>query len=315
MLYFIQEVIYLITYLWHFAFTTIVVNFFVYTVYSIHPFNTFFLDKVLMYVGIEPTVDNIILLYTAILVQLFVIVCCLPPMQRISMWLTGARKPKGEKAEYVEKLKKLIEEESNMDLSSVNFYHYNSPDINAFAFGSNHIAIHTPFFGELFTLRETAAIIGHELGHLNLYHTTFSLGTYFLSCLSVFFFNLYTFIANVFIYLLRLLPAGRDLAYLMIFLVHTMFAIFYWVMNLPLHFYSLFASRRNEYAADEYSAKMGFGEDLITAFYKLDGPPAEQSKFKAFCEFFSTLGQTHPPTHKRVKNIKNYLAKQQNSMA
>lgn len=166
-------------YLWQFCFTTAFACILVSAIYAIYPFNTFFLDKVLLYVGITPTTDHILLLFTGILVQIYVLLCALPPFQRIILWLEGCRKLDDSMAEYLEKVKEIIEKESSMDLSSYHFYHKSSQEENMFALGRRHIVIYSPFFTRLYTPRETAAVICHELGHLNLYHTTFSLGVSF----------------------------------------------------------------------------------------------------------------------------------------
>lgn len=155
-----------------------------------------------------------------------------------------------------------------------------------------------PFLKD-FTSGELTAILLHELGHVYIDSTT---KIYMIAqAIDTFFISILEFISSILgaINLVTLASGGDRL-------IKPVFSASLCVLIYALKLPCRICSRKNEKLADNYAVKMGYGDELISAFMKLDKETSKDigffTKLKRFVISFLFLN-THPNTKDRVNTI------------
>jgi len=159
---------------------------------------------------------------------------------------------------------------------------------NAFIMGPRIICITTALM-KMLNKREVMGVMLHEAWHVKDLHV----------------YKQFAYRAPLFALILMvvlaaaLTPGGSAPAYLMALILFNTYEI-------P---YSIIMGRRHERAADSYAAKMGYGDDLISALNKLE--KWYKSKVKSqpcgkVCQIINKIDRAideHPPIKNRIENI------------
>lgn len=121
-----------------------------------------------------------------------------------------------------------------------------------------------------------------------------------MSSLSNLLITLYIHILNLITLIVSIIPFLQILAFILQLFLRIQIYCLRFLIDAPLNLICLFASRQDEYAADEYAVVCGLGEPLANALIKI-----EESNFNVNMSqsFFQNLKSTHPATEKRLKNI------------
>lgn len=190
---------------------------------------------------------------------------------------------------------------------------------NAFAVGRKSICITKGLLD--CSDEEIKAILGHEFGHLAHKDTDLSLVINIANWLiNMAFFEiiLLLLIIKIIMKLLSLVCsiAGETPGVIMSKVADLIFSVLMFIGvrmfqkawlalgNLLL----LVTSRQDEFVADEFSAKLGYGNGLTT-FFKTLPDSAENSSLPFFktVQAFASIGSTHPATWKRINKLNNII--------
>lgn len=201
--------------------------------------------------------------------------------------------------------------------SKILFYMENSMQINAYALGRSVVGI-TKGSVDFMTPDELKGLFAHELGHIVSGQTKASL--FALTC--NFFFSIINwaciFIINIITWIMDKTDrdisqvnkvSGRSQSYvtwnLPFLVIRLVFRIIRWVLCLLPGLFNLFImanSRNNEYIADNYAVKLGYGQHLASALKKISRLEVTEQK-----GIFSELKNTHPYTLDRIARIEQAL--------
>jgi len=168
-------------------------------------------------------------------------------------------------------------------------YLRNVSDINAYALGRKTVCI-TKGAMSFMSDEELKGIMAHELGHLSKKH---SMALQLITVAS--------FPFNMVVRLIHLLidPLDRNEKGIL----YGLLRVIKQVLLLPLTVMEFFIkanSRANEYKADEYAYKLGYGEGLISALYKLSDMNGNDSG-----GLFSWLSDSHPHLYARIERLES----------
>lgn len=173
-----------------------------------------------------------------------------------------------------------------------------TPEINAFAIGSNTICV-TEGFLEL-PEDLMAGIIAHEMGHLALQHTVAMTiiggGNIIFSGLMVILQLIQLVLSALAIESSRHEEGGVGCAIAIASAICAGY-IFLWTKLCMLVL--LGSSRANEYAADKYAASIGYGNELAEALDRLTLGEPQTS-------FLKTLNSSHPIPGERIAKLQSY---------
>lgn len=180
--------------------------------------------------------------------------------------------------------------------SKVNLYYSSTDEINAFALGHRTIVvtrgimdIHPEFL---------KGVLAHEFGHIANGDSDLKLGINVSNCILSIFMFLVSIIANGIIAICYAINSS---------VTNIIGLVFNFIFNILIlgvfKLWSLlgvvlinWASRRDEYCADSFADKAGYGEQLAQFLYALDGNAPKTNKF-------SLMFQTHPDTVDRLENL------------
>lgn len=268
-------------------------------IYTITEFDLSYIMKLLTFINVEPNITLALLVISAAFLLLCTIFSALPPLQALLMWLNGGKSPAEYDKEKLAEIIAILETASQKDLSNIKFYIDENAPINAYALGRNRIAIGTEILRS-FHPQEAAAILAHELGHLQLHHTSFGLAVYMMNTISYKLFFIYYLVLHVACAILSVLPFMGWAFVIMQYILKLFVYIVTKIIEFPYYFVYLFIGRRNEYAADAYAGKLGLAQPLASALYKIE---ASQNFGNMSHSFFQGLSQTHPPSKKRIEKL------------
>lgn len=173
---------------------------------------------------------------------------------------------------------------------------------NAFAMGRKTIAV-TKGAIETFTPEELKGVIAHEFGHITYGHTKALL----LSVIGNAILSVFVVIIRLFIEVLNFLTIAFSRVSFIIILINLINLLFKYVFEMTLIGFMYLGqiilslnSRSNEFQADNFAYKIGYGEELISALYllqKISGSRKMSLKEKLTC--------SHPHIAKRIERLEN----------
>lgn len=184
---------------------------------------------------------------------------------------------------------------------NVKLYYSRTNEINAFALGHRTVIVTR---GMLDVHPEyLKGVLAHEFGHIAHGDSDLKLGINVSNCfLSVFMFCV-SLIANFLIGILGSFNNGiTNFIALILNLIFNIIVLGLFKLWSMLGVVLINrASRRDEYAADEFASKTGYGGQLANFLYVLDGNAPKTDKF-------SLMFQTHPDTADRIEKLGYVLA-------
>lgn len=219
----------------------------------------------------------------------------------------GARKLEtNEEKEYLQPLFEEVYQnalEKNPKLNKkIKLYIIDAMFVNAFAMGRKTIAV-TRGAVETFTQEELKGILAHEFGHMSYGHTKALL----LSVIGNLMFSIFVIIAKIALLVIEFItlafsetPAGTLIARFTVFIMRFSFDIsiimFLYIGQIILSI----NSRNNEYQADEFAYKIGYGEQLISGLYLLKKISITQKP-----TLMEKMTSSHPHIAKRIARLEN----------
>lgn len=180
--------------------------------------------------------------------------------------------------------------------SKVRLYYSPTDEINAFALGHRTIVVTR---GILDVHPEyLKGVLAHEFGHIANGDSDLKLGINVSNCILSIFVFIVSIIANGIIAICYAINSGVTkiigLVFNVIFNILILGVFRLWsLLGVALINWS---SRRDEYCADSFADKAGYGEQLAQFLYALDGDAPKTNKF-------SLMFQTHPDTVNRLANL------------
>ena len=185
---------------------------------------------------------------------------------------------------------------AGIDPNTYSLYISPDKDINAFATGKKTVVANTGLL-QIDDDDQIKGVLAHELGHHQLGHTLW-LG---ITAFSAWAGNLALTVYNVVIALLGILRAIPVIGWI-VGLLSLIFAAMFYVIKIiiliPHNLGYYFGSRRDEYAADQFAARLGYGPSLAE-FLQTEVIPKEGAPGG----FLAALHSTHPQTWKRVERL------------
>lgn len=223
-----------------------------------------------------------------------------PTAQSLFHWLNNLKTPNPDELARLQQNLEPVFAAADKNPDDFQIYIAEQDDINAYALGKNEIAVTRPLLS-LLSDYELQGILAHELGHL---HHSDSLKLVLINTLNlvtIISFKILEFINKAF-YLCSRIPYFGFIA-LVFSLSIVVFSWFIRFLSVFPQKIGIILSRHQEHRVDIYAAKLGFGENLISALQKIDTveKPSLWEKITAF------LSSTHPPTYDRVEKIKTAI--------
>lgn len=236
------------------------------------------------------------LLIDTIIVLISLLIIGFTPIGRALLrWSYNFKKPKPEEYVRLQRILAPIFSAAGKDCAKYKIYIAEQNFQNAYAFGWDEIAVTRPTLD--WSDYEIQGLLSHELGHLNYSDGTWSL--------IINIFNMATIISLRILFAFNAILCG--IARIPIIgipaaVMSWILAIFSWIVVFLQLFpqrIGVILNREVEYRADSYAVDIGFGENLIAAFHKLETvkKPSWWKRLKGF------LNSTHPPTYYRIKKL------------
>ena len=166
---------------------------------------------------------------------------------------------------------------------------------NAFAMGLKTISVTSGLFDRA-TDEEIKGVLAHELGHITLGHTLWGRITYTAGQVGRFIIGIYLFILR-FCSFFAFIPLIGLFLSLISWIILVLLKLFQWIIEAPFILGLHFGLRRDEYAADKFAAKLGYGYGLQSFLDRLIVPLEESEGF------FARLHSTHPESVKRIRRL------------
>jgi STE24 endopeptidase len=187
---------------------------------------------------------------------------------------------------------------AGLDMDDYNLYVCNVKDLNAFAVGSNNIAVTLPLLTNLPT-EAIAGILAHEMGHIQNRDTNTALLTSTMGSFGNLVIRIYSYITLV-LQVISFIPIiGWFTAIASWFFVIQIW-LFQFLMQLPLHLITMFSSRQDEYEADQYACEIGLGVELYNGLLYITQGEAQKG-------FAARILSSHPATKQRLERIEKYV--------
>ena len=229
------------------------------------------LQKGMNYFNIPFTGTNIIIVLSALTLLIPCLLYRTWIMQRYLCWSLDCQRPKGDAAEQLKQAMSIVCRKAGLDIDDYNLYVCNSKDLNAFAVGSNNIAVTVPLLTNLQT-SEVAGILAHEMGHIQNRDTNTTLLTSTMGSFGNFVIRIYGYITLV----LQI------------------------ISFIPLYLITMFSSREDEFEADLYACEIGLGVELYNGLDCITQGEAQKG-------FAARILSSHPATRQRLERIEKYV--------
>lgn len=228
-------------------------------------------------------------------------------------FICGARKPieREKKRIYpvVDRVQQAIKINLGIEVvDKVNLMIVDASVPNAAAVGKNTLIIERSLY-ETCNDEELVGVIAHEMGHLHNGDSVrlgVALGvstiTLAISSMAVFLFSVVSIVSNLF-------SRGKEETSIFAVVFGFVFMLFLWIFllcikggNWIIDLALLFQGRKQEYKADKFAVKAGFGDGLLSFLEKIkdfymDGRRTIADKLYA----------THPPVMLRIGKLEEYL--------
>mgnify|MGYP003603952274 CR=1 FL=1 len=225
-----------------------------------------------------------------------IVLLSLTPIGEIFLRIISGGKPGH--AQEREKIQGLFDEVcilADIDPGKFSLYISNDPKPNAWALGSKTIIVSRGLLAEA-NKEEIKGVLAHEIGHIVLGHTLWLTITYAAGQVGFFIIRLYVLITQIcvvlsYIPLLGLLMAPITWA------IAISLKLFQWFITLPFSLGSMFGSRLDEYAADNFASRIGQGDGLYSFLNRVVAP---KEKYQSF---FEKMYSTHPRVKKRLSRL------------
>jgi len=172
-----------------------------------------------------------------------------------------------------------------------------SMNINAYALGRKTVAVTKGAIDSL-TEEELKGLIGHELGHIANGDTIALL----LSTIGNGIFTILIIAAQTAVNIINAVIDRRGLAGVFMGFIKLCFSIvLFWFCYIGEFLLSI-NSRANEYAADEFAFKIGYGDDLVSALYLLQDMCISDN-----AKLGDRLKASHPHIAKRIGTLESMI--------
>lgn len=196
----------------------------------------------------------------------------------------------------------------------ITLYYVDDEEVNAFAVGRKTIGITEGALG--LSDDQIKGILGHELGHLSNHDTDLTL----VVNVANFFVTVYFLIIRAFILLMKATAKGAAFigaflsASISEFLTNVIIVRFinlidFVLITLVSALWTAFgnllikaSTRSNEYLADEFSKKLGYGDALISVIETFENVKTSKNPLKRLS---ASLADTHPTPKKRIEALRN----------
>ena len=200
-----------------------------------------------------------------------------------------------EEAAYLRPLFSEVCRRAGQDPAQYRLYVCPKEEVNALALGAKSLAVTTGLL-KTATPEELEGILAHELGHHLLNHTFWLTLTCVSGQVGNWTLRLYDILLKG-IGCLRAVPLAGYFVVVLLGLFRFLFILFDGFVQLPFYLGMLFGSRRNEYAADRFAARIGCGNGLRSFLERVLAPR------EARASFWERLKRTHPSSSKRARRL------------
>lgn len=220
-----------------------------------------------------------------------------PVGEIILRFLTGCKKGKAEDRQKIQNLFNEVCISAAVNPLQYNLYIAESQKSNAWALGSKTVAVTQGLLFEANDM-EIKGVLAHEVGHLVLGHTLWITLTYASGQIGYFILQIYVLITKI-CSLLSYIPFVGLITVPIIWGIAISLKLFQWFITIPFSVGMMFGSRRDEYAADKFTAQIGFGAGLHSYLSRI------AARYEKSEGFFERLHSTHPRVEKRLKRLAN----------
>ena len=261
-------------------------------------------DSLLTYLNIPVTSGTELMMTSAVIVAAAVLVMffCLyfvPGFDRSLCYSYGGRKPNNLEAAYIQDILMDIEAAARnipeLEIPELHVYISGQMQLNAFSIGRGSIVIMRPLLQAL-DRDEVRGVLAHEIGHLVHRDTIWGLLRFAAASVGQTAIQFLSLIASGFTFL-ALIPLFGFLFIWMSLFVNAIIYGLQFILRIPASLLALCGSRRNEYDADAFAVKLGFGPGLYRALLVLSNGATDNMTLS------QRLQSTHPVTRDRLKRI------------
>ena len=250
------------------------------------------------YFNLPVTQLNIILVLSALTLLIPCLLYRTRIMQRYMCWSMNCQAPTGIAGEQLKQAMAIVCRKAGLDIDDYNLYVCNAKMLNAFAVGSNNIAVTLPLLTNL-PADAIAGILAHEMGHIQNRDTNTALLNSTMSSFGNLVVRIYSFITLA-LQVLSFIPIIGWITAIISWFFLIQIWLFQFLMQLPLHLITMFSSRQDEYEADLYACKIGLGPELYNGLLFISQGEAQMG-------FAARILSSHPATRQRLERIKNYV--------
>lgn len=261
-------------------------------------------DSLLMYLNIPVTSGTELMMTSAVIVAAAVLVMffCLyfvPGFDRSLCYSYGGRTPNSLEAAYIQDILRDIEAAArdipDLEIPELHVYISGQMQLNAFSIGRGSIVIMRPLLQAL-DRDEVRGVLAHEIGHLVHRDTIWGLLRFAAASVGQTAIQFLSLIASGFAFL-ALIPLFGFLFIWMSLFVNAIIYGLQFILQIPASLLALCGSRQNEYDADAFAVKLGFGPGLYRALLVLSNGATDNMTLS------QRLQSTHPVTRDRLKRI------------
>ena len=282
---------------------TFIVNFLIVSTFwglveIFRPIRWQWLLKGMNYFTIPLTETNIIIVLSALTLLIPCLLYRTWIMQRYLCWSLNCQRPAGAAGEQLKQAMSIVCRKAGLDMDDYNLYVCNVKDLNAFAVGSNNIAVTLPLLTNLRT-NEIAGILAHEMGHIQNRDTNTALLTSTMGSFGNLVIRIYSYITLI-LQLISFIPIIGWFTSIISWFFVIQIWLFQFLMQLPLHLITMFSSRQDEYEADLYACKIGLGAELYNGLLYITQGEAQMG-------FAARILSSHPATKQRLERIEKYV--------
>ena len=258
------------------------------------------------YFAIPLTETNIIIVLSVLTLLIPCLLYRTRIMQRYLCWSMNCQRPTGIAGEQLKQAMSIVCRKAGLDINDYNLYVCNMKALNAFAVGSNNIAVTGPLLTNM-PVNEIAGILAHEMGHIQNRDTSTALLTSTMSSFGNLVVRIYSFITLA-LQIVSFIPVIGWFTALISWFFLIQIWLFQFLMQLPLHIITMFSSRQDEYEADLYACKIGLGVELYNGLLYISQGESQMG-------FAARILSSHPATKQRLDRIRDYVNANYNYIA